>query len=75
MKIEKGVPIPKQFGAKRPHGNGKWQRIAKLMEVDDCVFFAGDNGEYACFAKAMKNMGFNVVTRKVKDGYRVWRVE
>jgi hypothetical protein len=74
MKIEKGVEIP-NIGGRGAYGGGKWQKIARLMEVDDSVFFAGKNIEYMALARAMKGMGFKPLTRWVGDGHRVWRIE
>ena len=73
MKIDKGVPIPSRGGT------GKWQRIAKDMEVADSVFFATEHKygdyEHMALAKALKNMGRKARTRWVGGGFRVWRVE
>ena len=75
MKIEKDIEIPNIGGRGGYTGGGKWQKIARLMEVDDSVFFAGKNREYQAFARAMKRMGLKPLTRWVGDGYRVWRIE
>ena len=72
MKIEKGIPIPKQ---KR---NGKWINVVSLMEVGDSILINSkdtQSNECRCVRQAAKYLGFKMLSRTVCEGVRVWRVQ
>ena len=74
MKIEKGIEVPEYSGRRgAPPGCGKWQKLAKRMDVGDSIFFSDD--KYLRLCRAMKKVGFKATSRRHGDGYRVWRVE
>ena len=75
MKIEKGIEVPEVSGRGAPAGCGKWQKLAKQMDVGDSIFFADDKREYTRLCRAMKNLGLKSTSRWLGDGYRVWRIE
>lgn len=66
-KPEKGIPIPHRE-------YGMWREVALKMEVGESVFFPTLAHAPALHA-GLKNAGFKAVTRKVEDGYRVWRIK
>jgi len=75
MEVEKGIKIPEYEGRGAPAGCGKWQKLAKRMDVGDSIFFADNKKEYLRLCRAMKKLGFKATSRLVGDGYRVWRIE
>ena len=67
-KIEKNIPIS-------AHGKtGKWSSIENKMEVGDSVLVS-NRKEAVGISTAVKRKGYTVVTRKVDNGVRVWKVE
>ena len=68
MKIEKNTPIPKAVGG-RP---ARWVEIDEL-EIGDCIVVEteqeADKVRYAMRHRKMKG-----TRRKMRDGYRVWRL-
>jgi hypothetical protein len=69
MKIEKNVPIPKALGGKA----ARWDAVDQL-EIGDCILVEteaeADNVRYAMRYRKMKG-----TRRKMRDGYRIWRLE
>jgi hypothetical protein len=65
MQIEKNVPVP-------PSGRSKIE-IINDMEIGDSVFC--DRYENAMSLRdALRYRGFKYTTRKVNNGWRVWRL-
>ena len=68
MKIETNVPLPsKNKGVK-----GKWDFITE-MQIGDS-FFVDDNHKTRAARFAFRYRGLKCTTKKVKDGYRIWRI-
>lgn len=68
FKIEKKIPLPPRGMASRNRAT------AVLMEEGDSVFFLKPHSATA-FSAVLKNLGFRSPTRKLKNGYRVWKGE
>jgi len=67
--VEKNVPVAKMF--KPP---GRWGKLANKMRPGDSVLLKTAS-EAGCLAIAIKTRAGHAVTRKVSDGFRVWRLE
>lgn len=69
MKIEKNTPIPKAVGG-RP---ARWNEIDQL-KIGQCIVVEteqeADKVRYAMRHRKMKG-----TRRKMRDGYRIWRLE
>lgn len=71
LKIDKGVPVPKDHAGNSEHG----EAIAK-MKPGDSVFFKDAKAAqqfYNLLAFHNRNTKFGGSKRKVKGGWRVWR--
>ena len=68
LKIEKGVPIPRQRGGWGISG------LLRVMEVGDSVFVPGNTakrvGQLARHARPSK-----FTSRTIEGGVRIWRIE
>lgn len=72
--VNSGIPVPEIIRGKR----GKSDLLTRRMKVGDSVFFRdkkdakrfAHNLNYAC-----KNTKFHQCTRKVVNGWRVWKVK
>lgn len=76
MKIEKGIPIPKQHYVR----NRKHHHVYELvenMQVGDS-FLASENlifrGAFSSRAYLEKKYGIKLTQRKTPEGVRVWRI-
>tara|TARA_R100001510_G_scaffold8875_1_gene6822 strand:+ start:235 stop:441 length:207 start_codon:yes stop_codon:yes gene_type:complete len=67
FEIEKNIPIPKKKF-------GKWDELARKMEVGDSVLFEGQNDSTA-FYIAAKNLGKKTTQRKINGKIRCWRIQ
>lgn len=67
-KIEKNVPMP---GGKR---TGKWQMLAAQMKKGHSVVVKTGTHKSGLF-NAIRKGGGQACSRKVENGYRVWRVK
>ena len=70
LAIEIGVPLP----APTKRGSGKVSRIAAEMRIGDSI---GSKKINTCNAigVALKRLGRKGTTRKMGNGFRVWRIE
>ena len=69
IKIEKGVPLPKEKKASA--------YPVREMEIGDSFFIAGasiQGKEQAACRQMAGNRGFKLTIRTVEGGLRVWRV-
>ena len=71
LSIEKGIPIPPKV-AGRPKGSGKYGQILKQMKPGDSVEIPNE-GVRATMFRAAHVLGIKITSRKLKEGYRIWR--
>ena len=71
LKIEKGIPIPPRTNGVR--GKTATSLISE-MEVGDSILVDTHNQRTTMIALAHRK-GVKVVSRKMNDGYRIWRTE
>ena len=69
FKIEKEVPCPK-----RGKGGGKWQQLAAMMKKNDSVVLPTGTQKSGLFS-AIRRAGGQACSRRVENGYRVWRIK
>ena len=69
FKIEKGVPCPK-----RNRTHGKWQKLAAMMKKGDSVVLPTGTQKSGLFS-AIRRAGGQACSRRVENGYRVWRIK
>jgi hypothetical protein len=70
-KIEHGIKIPPKTSG-RPKGSGKYVQILKKMKAGNSIVVS-NIGARASMFRAAKDLGIDIESRKVEDGYRVWR--
>tara|TARA_B100001059_G_C17708879_1_gene514325 strand:+ start:857 stop:1075 length:219 start_codon:yes stop_codon:yes gene_type:complete len=66
--IEKNIPIPRKQIKK-----AKWVLLVDQMDVGDSVLVTTKT-ERASITNAIKSQGYNAITRKEGDKFRVWRM-
>ncbi len=68
MNIDKGIPIPAATF------QSQYAELSRQMETGDSILL--DSSKKAkSFAQTLRNHGFQQVTRKMPDGWRVWKGE
>lgn len=67
IKIEKGIPVPVT-------GYLNWVKLAEKMLVGDSVFVRSDS-ERNNLRHAGKRRKQSFLSRREKDGYRMWRIK
>ena len=69
LKIEKGIPIPRRYGRV-----GDLRATIERMKIMDSILL--DSESICCCAlMAAKRSGMRCTSRKVENGWRVWRVK
>lgn len=68
MKIEKNILVPKV------HPRCKLGKVVSKMKVGDSIFVESNNKRQQA-ANAVRKHGWEVITRKYPEGYRIWRVK
>ena len=63
--IEKGIPLPPR--------QSKYREIAQQMEPGDSMLFQTEQEAYA-LRHWLTGHGMSAATRKMRDGWRVWRL-
>lgn len=69
LTIEKNIPIPEP----RTNGRTGWAAVAGKMEVGDSVLCNNEKDRGSLY-NALVYRRFRVASRKLDNGYRVWRI-
>lgn len=69
LSIQKGIPLPPKSS-----GWGKFGNTIRLMEIGDSVF-VDDKRDVANLMSSGKRIGLGMASRKVDNGWRIWRVK
>jgi hypothetical protein len=74
VRIERNVPIPpaKRGACGRPRCQATL--LAEKLQVGESVL-CGSSTEYDTMRARLQRLGRKYVSRKMRDGWRVWRVE
>jgi hypothetical protein len=70
LKIEKGIPAPRV--------RGEYYQLIEQMEIEDSVLFPPEARKSAYNAVHFANKQHrrrHYISRRVEDGYRVWRIK
>ena len=79
MEIEEGVPIPPARGGIANHRGSKEPRsmggvIGRKIQVGQSVF-CDQHARLQTIRKVVHELGGKCATRKVRGGWRLWRIE
>lgn len=69
ISIDKGIPMPEQRS-----GWGKFGNTIREMEVGDSVLVT-EQRDVANLMSSGKRIGLGMSSRKVENGWRVWRIK
>lgn len=73
MEIEDNIPIPpKSRKNNKPRNEGSI--AAHMMKAGQSIFCT-KIGDHACAKATLRKLGAKFVSRKVDNGWRVWRLE
>jgi hypothetical protein len=70
IKIEKNVPIPQIWAGRLPY----LKNALEKMDYGDS-FFVDKETKRGSARIVAKRLGIAVVTKRVKDGFRVWKIK